>query len=159
MRTIGIFILIGFALLVNGQSIERQVIGTAGGSVSVSNSELDYSVGEAVTLSSSTGNLTQGFVQPSLITNVSIVKIEKEEFRVKAYPNPVRDQFNILVEAAYGESFTYEIIDQRGSILKSGEWNGAKGDINTSDLEAGSYVLRISGGESFQMKNLRFIKI
>ena len=75
-----------------GQTIERSVIGASGESVVKGNAELDYSVGEMVTLTSSSLNvdhLTQGFVQPAGDeSNISVDPIASVNMEVKVFPNP-----------------------------------------------------------------------
>lgn len=81
--------------MLSAQTIERSVIGSAGGVGSFAGGEVSFTVGEAVTATVSAGSflLTQGFQQPSANTNVSSEKLIEVSWQ--AYPNPTKDQVEI----------------------------------------------------------------
>ncbi|MBI3519820.1 MAG: T9SS type A sorting domain-containing protein [Bacteroidetes bacterium] len=90
--------------------------------------------------------------QVNILSNVSIgVKENKlNDIIFKAYPNPANDQLNLHFVLAKSESYTVEISNTLGQVVKTiampdlqaGMYNQA---INTSDLGAGIYTIKVNG--------------
>lgn len=163
MRAILIgILLIGVAPLIQAQSIERSAIGTAGQSVNTSTLELDISVGEVITAQSQTGinpQLSQGYVQPQIRSNISVLELKKSAFSLVAYPNPVTDQLNIKIESAIRESYIYGLYDLSGRLVLSGNINGFSGLVNTGGLSNGTYVLKLQTADLSSSQSIRFVKM
>lgn len=155
-----IMLLLGAVNLSHAQSLEREVIGSAGISTSASGIELDYNVGETVTLKGGTSNqVTQGFVQPTMRSNVSVLELNKASFSILAYPNPVNDLLNIIIESAQSEPYIYSVYDLSGRIVSKGNLDGLRGTVNTSALSNGTYVLKLQKADLSSTQSIRFIKM
>jgi hypothetical protein len=86
-------------------------------------------------------------------------EIENFENYITARPNPCSDKFFII---ANGEvhSFKYEIFDLGGEIIMSGNSNSNKTEINTQNLNNGTYILimKSNNNESIRSQNIFFVK-
>ncbi len=59
----------------------------------------------------------------------------------KIYPNPA-DEFVNLEKYNYGNS-SYELYNIQGQLVKQGEFSSVQTKVNTADLPAGSYIVKI----------------
>lgn len=64
---------------------------------------------------------------------------------MKIYPNPANDE--ITIENPYGQTFTLEIYDLKGKVVKNEIIPSDKKYISVQDLCNGVYVLEFSSGE------------
>ena len=132
--------------LCNGQSIERQVMGSVGGSFGGA-FQLDYTVGEVVVNTASAGSviLTQGFHQPPALPN--IVKLLAAPANLKAYPIPSLNCIN-LNWMGDKPDFNLEMFNSSGALVYSGNWL-SNGDfkIDVSRFSQGIYSLKFRSEE------------
>jgi hypothetical protein len=161
-KIITLSLLLGGMSLAQAQSIERSVIGTAGESVSNSSAQLDITVGEIVTLTStstSTSHVTQGFNQPIVATgNVSITKTELEALQIVAYPNPASDILNVRTAKPLTSATSYSILNQLGQIISTGTLSPLNTSIGISELASSTYILVIQNEDLSLRKSIRFTK-
>lgn len=59
------------------------------------------------------------------------------------YPNPVKDKLQLKTESS--DDYQYQIFDQRGSVVLSGETKGQS--INVHSLSEGVYILNLDNGK------------
>ena len=149
--------------LATGQSIERSVIGSSGESVVKTSAELDYSVGEMVTLTSSSLNvdhLTQGFIQPAVDeSNISVDPIASVTMDVKVFPNPVKGMLNIQMKSSVDKAVQYQIYDMQGRVVLNGSINENSHKVGVSHLASATYILALSIPEEGFTQSIRFTKI
>ena len=145
--SLGTFLTLGLY----AQSIERYVIGSAGGSYyNGVDFEMDYTVGEvAITTISNTNNtLTQGFQQPYTLAWVAVQEYSGDPARVILYPNPIVDQLSINIENAQTGTYRIMVFDLLGQLLNdeqvtAGFDNKATIDIDFGRYATGNYFVRI----------------
>jgi hypothetical protein len=70
----------------------------------------------------------------------SVPRLE-QKFNVEVYPNPVNTELNIVLNA---QNYTYELLDISAKSIISDIGRGNHSVIQTSNLTAGMYLLRIS---------------
>lgn len=92
--------IMGFCFATNAQSLDRQVIGSAGGFDSQGGYSLSFTVGEPVVETAISGTLvlTQGFQQPDDI-KVGVNDIVKLEMDYSIFPNPTANQLTVQLSA------------------------------------------------------------
>jgi hypothetical protein len=127
------------------QSLERQVIGSAGDYATSGSISLSYTVGEVATTTLSNGNLilTQGFQQPDSDT---INSIDEPLFvgDIAVYPNPTSDivivkintdqtGLSLVLTNPLGQDLVATEIDTNG-----GSYTG---EVDMTRLAAGHYML------------------
>jgi hypothetical protein len=152
MKKILPFILImSLTFGLRAQSIERYVIGSAGGTYfNGIDFEMDYTVGEiAITTISNTSNtLTQGFQQPYGLTWVAVQEYSDNPSDIILYPNPIVDQLNISIQNAQTGVYRVMIFDVLGQLLvddkTSAGFDGtAQLNVNFDRYATGNYFVRI----------------
>ncbi len=94
------FAIFGFGLASNAQSLDRQVIGSAGGYEEQGGYSLSFTVGEPVVETAISGTLvlTQGFQQPDDVT-VGINDVVKIDMDYSIFPNPTANQLTVQLTA------------------------------------------------------------
>jgi Secretion system C-terminal sorting domain len=134
------------------QSIERQVIGSAGGSFS-GTFQLDWTAGETVTNTASSGSviLTQGFQQPPAVPNA--IKSISTPMQLKVYPVPTSNEVN-LIWTGEKPNFTLQLYSISGALLYSGNWNEQNDfKIDLTSFSQGIYNLNFtSEKENFTVR-------
>jgi hypothetical protein len=168
MKNISTFILFLFAFSLNAQVLTPSVLASGGNYQENSGYSLSSTVGEiaVTTLSNTTYMLTQGFQQPLDWVFTSIKKDYHLDLDMILYPNPAKDQINILISGtemdpdisvliynAFGQLFTVpqNRMYERGAL---------KIVLDINNLAAGNYFIRIPDEKlQSQNKDLRFIKL
>jgi hypothetical protein len=133
------------------QSIERYVIGSAGGSYydGINNFEMDYTVGEvAITTIGTTNILTQGFQQPFKLTWVAVHEYSDNPAQVIMYPNPIVDQLNISIQNAQSGVYRVMVFNLLGQLLidqstSAGFDGAAQLNVDFGRYATGNYFVRI----------------
>ena len=84
----------------------QEVVGTSGGTDSTLNSQVTWSLGEAVIETGTVGttDYTQGYVQPIFII-VSVEEVNSSNIFLNLFPNPATQEFNLVVEGSYESIF------------------------------------------------------
>lgn len=83
------------------------------------------------------------FIDDIEITS-TYVGLPETAINQKLFPNPAYDKLHI--EGIVSSNMQFFIYNTLGKLVKSGVLNDSKNGINISDLNAGSYILRLSDG-------------
>lgn len=156
-----LFVLISFVVtcfIVCGQSQTQQVIATSGGNEQNSDISIEWTLGEPViaTLSTGTAVLTQGFHQPDL--EVTVIKsLDGLPYTVEAYPNPTDELLLIQLKNAEARDFQYLLYDMTGKVLEQKKLESDVTAINMQNHPAGIYVLKITQHD-LEIKMFEIIK-
>lgn len=133
------------------QSIERNVVGSAGASASDANVSIDYTLGETVvlTVSNSNNTLTQGFHQPA---SVSVSVAEVSNYTYSVFPNPFNDMVQVELQLASASTVQIRLVDLYGRVVYSQEMATMNAGphllpLDTKDFAAGSYLLSVCVAE------------
>jgi hypothetical protein len=152
-KTIPFLILMILVFGLKAQSVERWVIGSAGGSYydGVHDFEMDFTVGELmVTTETNVNNtLTQGFQQPqNPLSWVSVQDYSENPSHVILYPNPVIDQLNLSIQNAKSGEYRIMVYDVIGQLLidntiSAGFDGTARANLDFNSYATGNYYVRI----------------
>lgn len=126
----------------NAQSIERQVIGSVGGSFN-GTVQIDWTVGEVAVATATSGSviLTQGFQQPPPIPNA--VKTVNQLKGVSAFPNPTIGEVKLRAMGLTGNAII-QVHDATGKLIYSSTWNTlTESNINLSNNASGLYTVSV----------------
>jgi hypothetical protein len=137
-----LFVLSG--MVIHGQSQTQQVIATSGGNGQNSDISIEWTLGEPViaTLSTGTAVLTQGFHQPDL--EVTVIKsLEGLPYTVEAYPNPTDELLLIQLKNVEASDFQYLLFDMNGKVLEQKKLESAVTAINMLNYPVGVYLLKV----------------
>ncbi|MDZ7848048.1 MAG: T9SS type A sorting domain-containing protein [Owenweeksia sp.] len=136
-------LLLGF--MAGGQSAERQVIATMGGSASSGSLYASHTIGQPFSGSATAGSitLTQGFEQGA----VNDISLEEESLgKLSIFPNPVKRSLVLEVSQWEGSQLGVSLMDVSGKVLLRKEWRNLNGQtkrsLNVADLAPGEYFLR-----------------
>ncbi len=146
-----------------GQTLERQVIGSAGLAVQNGTAGLSYTIGEQATSSQiiPATKLTQGFQQVDPVEFVGILDLYANQIQASVFPNPTvkilklqSDLYTIGID-----ELNFQILDLHGKLVLEGIVPSDGGSFDVSSLAASTYtlVLRAKNGQ-FEQK-IRFVKI
>lgn len=146
--------------LLYSQSLDRQVIGSSGGTSSITGAEVNWTIGEAVTTTVSSGShmLTQGFQQPFVSSGTEPEPIVNNG-DILCYPNPVVDILYFEMSNAAITDLQIIIYNSVGQVvLKETIPNGTKfHSLPVNDLATGMYHVKIFSSASI-VANTKIIK-
>jgi len=149
-----ISIAICFSLLTTGisnaQTIEREVVASAGDYFVAPTFSLSWTLGEPVveTVSNDYIMLTQGFQQ----SDFKITAIKEPLaglFDISVFPNPTADVLNIRINSAKDEIITVQLYSMTGEKVISEKTREKNIQLNLADLSSASYLLslrKLDGG-------------
>ena len=154
---------------VQAQSLERQVLGTAGNFSTATWGSLSSTAGEAMTntLSVTATTLTQGFQQPlksDLTTGIK--NISTGEASVKVYPNPASNKINVVLNTGNAhDRYLVSLSDLLGQKLAVPfeTINGGSETLtfifDVQHLAAASYFIIINDEHGTVVNTFKFTKI
>lgn len=156
-----LFIVCFLSTELSGQTIDRQVIGLAGGISTGNGITLSWTAGEMAVqrayADNGGGSVTEGFQQPHL----SLIPESAQGLEVSFFPNPVSHLFTVRLPAKEERTFHAQILDQQGRVLKTirGLVAGDR-QIDVEALPAGAYHLRlIPENDPRQASSFQLIKV
>jgi len=145
-----------FILLISLTVNAQEVISSQGDSYSNANGSIDFTIGEVViaTITSGSNSLTQGFHQ----TNLTVLAIDDFEtnFKAKVFPNPTKEILNI--DILNFEGLNYLIYDISGRQLLKSKIINKVTSLKVNTLADGVYLLVINGENNQKLKTYRIIK-
>lgn len=143
-----IFLFLICTAAVQAQSLDRQVVASAGGYQENATLSLSYTLGELAVQTLTAGNLilTQGFQQPLGIGTFSPEQLYPD-WQVKTWPNPVAGDLYLEISTDVRTAVILETFDLSGRLylarrletpLQSDPYT-----LDLSNLEKGIYILKI----------------
>ena len=161
---ISIALVLGLAQSLSGQSIERSVIGAAGGYAETVGISGSSTVGEIATTTASNGGiiLTQGFQQP-VEGDFTSIRQPDVQIGYRIFPNPTTDRLNIELSSSENLDIEMSLVDMQGravgglqeSFLLVGS---VQRQWDLSSLSEGTYVLRFYESDGSMMQAIRIQK-
>lgn len=122
------------------QSLQPQVIANGGTSYSNASGQLDWTIGEPVTATLSSGNsISQGFHQPDLSITTGVVTEEWDGISI--YPNPTVSAINIQFENLK-KNAKVELYNAEGKLVYTSVVT-ANMQIQMEGMAKGSYLLTL----------------
>jgi hypothetical protein len=137
-----LLLLLSMPTLLFGQSIERYVIGSAGGTIITNDITISYTVGETFVSYTKFGNIimTEGFQQgdQSTISSVLETKEGPKMINLLAYPNPTKGDVTLSISGDEIKGyFTIAIFNGGGKLLYMDRCTIDDKDIH---IDMGSYA-------------------
>lgn len=132
------------------QALSFNTMGASGASFQSATHQIDYTLGEAITSSFSSGNhmITQGYQQPmrtratiSLGEPVYLDIPENVSNQVNVYPNPFQSE--ITIETGTDESMRLFVYDLSGKLVYQELIAAEVAKLNLSELPVGNYRLSL----------------
>jgi len=134
-------------------------ISTAGGNATGTGGSASYSVGQLVytTATGTTGSVAQGVQQPFEINVISGIEDIYGIDLLKAYPNPAVNTLTLKIENNELSTFSYQLFNINGSMIRSAKVTSTETSISMSDLIPSTYFLRILVNKK-EVKSFKIIK-
>lgn len=164
MRLLILITIILTPVIVYSQTVERQVIASAGNFASAGGYSHSYTVGETVvfTGTSSTLKITQGFQQPDQIS----VGIDEAElgYAVNAFPNPTRGEVILDISAEYPVNLNIDLFNMQGKQFPlpqrlANVSGNHRHSIDLTNMASGSYFIRITDQEGKTNNSIQIQKV
>ena len=106
------------------QTIQNDVISTAGESNSTSKTKISWTIGEPIIETESNGNsiVTQGFQQSYFtVTSIEYPLIDPNDIELSVYPNPTAQYLKIDYKLGNDDVLHFQIISMNGKQLSRGD--------------------------------------
>jgi len=145
-KLIFFFSFLTIGAIVNAQTADQNVIGSAGGYDTTNNVKVSWTVGEVITETATDGNntLTQGFHQTNLtVTQIEEALINSENFSINIFPNPAVYSVSMEVTAESIKGLKYELNDNNGKLLLKGKFTNKLEKIDFTIYQPSIYYIRI----------------
>ena len=128
----------------NAQVLHSGIL-SAGGNATGTGGSASYSVGQLVytTATGTTGSVAQGVQQPYEINVVSGIDDIYGIELFSAYPNPASTHLILKIENNELTSFTFQLYNTAGSMMKTGKITAQETIISMASLLSATYYLRI----------------
>jgi hypothetical protein len=134
-----------FSLLFGAHTLyAQQIVSSAGGTYAGTNLNVDYSIGECITETFTTGNtkITQGFHQPSY----SISTLSKSltlNYAIEIYPNPVINNLKLTVSDVSNKKLSYKLFEIDGKLINAGIIKDTESELEFENLKVSVYILKV----------------
>jgi hypothetical protein len=156
MKITLLFICFLGSLIINAQSISKQVIGTSGKTLTNSNLKLSYTVGEPVVgLMTAGGNQLGNGYYPAMDLQALSVEDNVLDVQLKVYPNPTSQ--SLYVSHPEMSSFGITIVDLNGKQLYQGTINKEE-PLDVSGFTQGMYLVTIENTTTNKKNTYKIIK-
>jgi hypothetical protein len=163
-KTLSLFLLLGVqGLLLSGQSVQPDLLSTAGDVFTSPSSMLTFSVGETAVASHLTGPdwLTEGFQQPRLIVDaVPDEEVAQQDIQVTVWPNPFAEKLFLKVTGIQGR-INASFIAMNGILISESDFINCEENcfIPTENLPAGTYFLLLSDAQGNRFGKWKIIRL
>jgi hypothetical protein len=146
------------SVVVLGQSLERQVIGNAGGHFQNANAQLEWTIGEPVveTITGSSAILTQGFHQTSL--SVTAISNSESSAGFNLYPNPTQGMVQVISLEESSE-YSWAVYDVSGKLLQAGKSYIGNSAIDLEGYERGHYLIQLIEINKNRISTFKVVKM
>lgn len=160
MKILILFLIAITPLASFSQSIERQVLASAGKNASTPNLIVNYTVGETEIFKGTGSNIivTQGYQQYKDVST-GIRDAANEGIQLNVYPNPSHNYVNVDFTLDKTQAINYTLYDINGKLLFAENnfmaYNGLSKQIQVGNLSNGVYFLHFENEEktiSYQVK-------
>ena len=135
-------------------------VNAAGGNATGTGGSASYSVGQVffTTVSSTTNSVAEGVQQPFEISVFTGVKdIKAIDLYYAAYPNPTSGKLTLKIDNFEPNSFTFQLMDVNGKILRNDKLTEKETVIDMSELKPAAYFLKVTNSKK-EVKTFKIIK-
>jgi hypothetical protein len=141
------------------QVVAPEVIASAGGYSSNSQTSLSWTFGEPITATENTGNyyLTQGFQQPASIVLTAVNNPPSSQSSVSVYPNPVSS--SIYIQRDGNEQLQIHLMDMNGKLILNKMLSSSENQLDLSVLANGMYLLKVYDMHNQFVQSLKIEKV
>ncbi len=138
-------------------SLKKSSISTSGGTMTLGNQEVIFTVGETNIQEIDTGNmhLSEGFIGPDIVEALGITDYGTLS-GISVYPNPVKEDFNLSLPQ--GGTYEVYLYNLQGKQIFFRQVNGTQQNFDISRLTAAGYMLIVIDRDNKLKKSFKIIK-
>jgi hypothetical protein len=150
--------LIIFTILLAFKAEAQEVVSTSGEFSVAGSGSLSWTIGEAITETFSSGNitLTQGFQQSNL-TITAIDEVAGLSFSITAFPNPATDNIYLMIDNKSLKNIGYQLFDTSGKLIVSAKIDEKESSISLNKFPPAVYLLKVTESDK-PIKTFKVIK-
>ena len=154
-----IFLIMLTFCTVSAQTIDRQVITTAGNTISNDSHILTFTIGEPIVgkIQNNATIINQGFLAAANSDSTLSVDDQLLDTTIKVYPNPVTENLSIDLKDTGGEA-KVTIYTMTGQLVKSKKLKAQNNSLNISQLKNGLYLVNLIFTDHKTIKTFKIIK-
>ena len=154
-----IFLIMLTFCTVSAQTIDRQVITTAGNTISNDSHILTFTIGEPIVgkIQNNATIINQGFLAAANSDSTLSVDDQLLDTTIKVYPNPVTENLSIDLKDTGGEA-KVTIYTMTGQLVKSKKLKAQNNSLNISQLKNGLYLVSLIFTDHKTIKTFKIIK-
>jgi len=146
---------------VSGQSLNPEIVSSAGETYQGSSMQIDWTLGELsiVTIQNASKQITQGFHQP-IYTITSVNELPQELGEVNVYPNPTSGIIMIKINLDNTQNVRVQLIDFNGKLIWTKKENGSQIEWVESikNLPNGTYFLNLMFNGNKHSQTFKILK-
>ena len=146
---------------VSGQSLNPEIVSSAGETYQGSSMQIDWTLGELsiVTIQNASKQITQGFHQP-IYTITSVNELPQELGEVNVYPNPTSGIIMIKINLDNTQNVRVQLIDFNGKLIWTKKENGSQieWDESIKNLPNGTYFLNLMFNGNKHSQTFKILK-
>lgn len=157
-RAFLILFLASISFVTNSYAQESIVV--TGGKGTGIGGDANYSIGQIadIQLKGSGGSAQQGIQLPYEIATLGNDKFDEISLVMTAFPNPVIDELNLIVDHNKFEALSYNLFDMNGKIIsKASNVTSSETKVSMQGLAQGVYFLAVNNN-SKAIKTFKIIK-
>jgi hypothetical protein len=138
--------------------LSQQVVTTAGSTLSNSSGGISYTIGEGISETLSTGDitLTQGYQQSNIFVSL-VSELKDAGLSVIIYPNPTRGDLKLNINDYTMPGLQYLLLDSNGKLLTQKKIESYLTEVSMSQLRSGVYFIKIQAGTR-ELKTFKIVK-
>jgi hypothetical protein len=131
----------------------QEVIAVTGGTIQTESVKIDFTIGETLTETLSSGEyiLSQGMHQ-GIYTITSLEELSEPAYIITLSPNPVYDNLTLSINNVVREKIFIILYDINGNLLLKIDATGNETNFSLTDYTPGTYLLKV-------MSNNQIIKV
>jgi hypothetical protein len=140
------------------QTIDKQIVATAGTTMSTASYKLTFSIGEPlIGTINNTLTVDQGFLAAASSNSTLSIEDQILSNAIKVYPNPVTDKLHIDLKNISG-TVRVNIYNMTGKLLVNKNLNTQQNNLHLGNLSNGIYLVNLHFSDYKVIKSFKIIK-
>ena len=138
----------------------QESVNTSGGDVSELEGSIAFTIGQVIytTHMGASGSVACGIQSPFESYPSGINELTMS-ISLLTFPNPTTDNLTLAISGIDKIRFTYQIFDLQGKLLENGHIKSQRTKIEMSNLDLGTYILRVVDQKNKFIRTFKIVKI
>ena len=142
------------------QSISKQVIASAGESITEGITQLTTTIGEPIIgpITNGAQTISQGFLAAVPQSTLSVDELLADSNLISIYPNPVINRVTIDIGTNVENPLQIQLYNITGQQVFNNTITQQKNTLNLSTLSSGTYIMQMTDSKTNTSKSFKIIK-